>query len=108
MSENLFAYGTLQEKDIQQYVFGRMPKGKPDSLPGYTLSAKKMYGRFLVLEPCTNADRDVKGTVYSLTPDEMSLADVYEGPEYRRIQVTLGSGSRAWVYLGQTNPESKL
>jgi hypothetical protein len=36
--------------------------------------------------------------VLELTPDELARCDVYEGDEYRRLRVTLRSGTEAWVY----------
>jgi gamma-glutamylcyclotransferase (GGCT)/AIG2-like uncharacterized protein YtfP len=40
----------------------------------------------------------VEGKVIEVTPQELALIDRYESDEYRRFQVTLKSGQRAWVY----------
>jgi len=38
---------------------------------------------------------------YQLSNQELEKADVYEGTDYRRIEVTLASGTKAWVYVGK-------
>lgn len=99
MTEYLFAYGTLQESDVQEYVFRRILEGEADILPKYRISDKKMYGRYLVLEPSGKEQDQVEGRAYALEQEELLLADVYEGPAYKRIPVSLKSGRRAWVYM---------
>lgn len=105
MTTLLFAYGTLQDEAVQEYVFHRSLKGQADTLTGYIISAKKMYGRYLVLQPGENPEDEVQGMAYELGDGDLQKADVYEGPAYARIQVSLKSGHQAWVYLEKTSSE---
>lgn len=105
MTEFIFTYGTLQDEAVQRYVFRRVLSGGEDVLPSYTISDKKMYGRYLVLEPTGKQKNEVAGRVYALSGTELLKADVYEGPAYKRIAVSLKSGRRAWVYVERTREE---
>jgi len=115
----LFSYGTLQQPDVQQAVFGRRVPGAPDELPGYEL------GKVMITDPqearaldriyydnvvFTGRPNDrVRGTVLEVTDVELAAADRYEEPAgYRRRVVTLDSGIEAWAYscdrTNQTSP----
>jgi len=107
--ENLFSYGTLQEDRVQREVFGHSLVGTADAIIGYRLAAFTISdakaiaisGRaeHTMLEP-TGRDADqIEGTVFKLTAEELGQADAYEDVAYKRIQVCLRSGSRAWVYV---------
>lgn len=99
MSDFLFAYGTLNDPEVQLYVFQRVLVGNMDVLPGYRISSKKLYGRYLVLEHSGNDKDKISGYIYAIDPPELIKADVYEGPAYSRINVVLGSGRKAWVFV---------
>jgi gamma-glutamylcyclotransferase (GGCT)/AIG2-like uncharacterized protein YtfP len=48
----------------------------------------------------TAAESRVTGTVLDVTDEELAAADAFEAPaKYGRIEVTLASGKRAWVYV---------
>jgi gamma-glutamylcyclotransferase (GGCT)/AIG2-like uncharacterized protein YtfP len=52
------------------------------------------------VEPSSNPEDSVSGTVFEITEEELAAADKYEeAAEYRRISVTLRSGDQAWVYV---------
>ncbi len=103
----LFAYGTLQDSEVQRYVFHRNLEGRPDTLRGYRISEKKMYGRYLVLEATKNPGDEINGMAYGVTRPELLKADVYEGPAYKRIPVSMESGLKAWVYVEKVPEEKK-
>jgi gamma-glutamylcyclotransferase (GGCT)/AIG2-like uncharacterized protein YtfP len=105
MKEYLFAYGTLLDAAVQEYVFQRTLEGQQDALPGYVISAKKMYDRYLVLEAGHKPEDEVHGMSYRLGAQDLLKADVYEGPAYSRIRLSLKSGRIAWVYLEKTRTE---
>jgi hypothetical protein len=42
---------------------------------------------------------EVAGTVFQLTPAELTAADAYEVSDYARVSVRLKSGLEAWVYV---------
>ncbi len=105
MNLYLFAYGTLRELAVQEYVFQRKLHGEPDFLPCFVISSKKIYENFLVLEFTDNTRDKVAGIVYTLDKQELLKADVYEGPAYKRIKATLQSGREAWVYVESIREE---
>ena len=106
----LFSYGTLQNRNVQIANFGRELTGRPDALPGYTrrrlaiaspgVQALTGASFLITVEPSSDPEDSVAGTVFEITEDELIGADRYEQTtDYRRISVTLQSGDRAWVYL---------
>lgn len=108
-SELLFSYGTLQLEQVQLATFGRLLEGKPDDMPGFSLSMLKIDDPEVVAtsgkthHPVVawtgNPDDKVSGTVFAITPAELSHADDYEVASYRRDKVALASGAAAWVYV---------
>ncbi len=101
--ENLFAYGTLKDKEIQETIFGRVLTGTPDKLVGYAIKEIQIEEEFgvigypIITETQNPADT-ITGILYQLSPRELLLADTYEGIHYRRIQVKLQSKETVWVY----------
>jgi gamma-glutamylcyclotransferase (GGCT)/AIG2-like uncharacterized protein YtfP len=105
----LFSYGTLQDRAVQLANFQRELSGSSDSLPGYstTLIVISEPGvvetsgktQHKIVLPTGRPEDEVPGTVFKITPDELAAADRYEVSEYRRVQVTLKSGLRAWAYV---------
>ena len=101
--ENLFAYGTLKDKEIQETIFGRVLSGTPDQLVGYAIKEIQIEEEFgvigypIITETQNSADT-ISGIVFKLSPRELQLADTYEGIHYRRVQVQLQSKETVWVY----------
>ena len=106
----LFSYGTLQDKAVQMANFGRLLSGRPDALPGYTLrpimiedaSVVALSGKsqHTIAKRSQNADDEVTGMAFEVTAEELAAADRYEVAEYTRVEATLKSGVKAWVYTG--------
>jgi gamma-glutamylcyclotransferase (GGCT)/AIG2-like uncharacterized protein YtfP len=105
----LFSYGTLRQANVQMASFGRLLAGSPDILPGYTcvmieikdpdvVAASGVKLHPMVIETGDPED-EVRGTLFLITETELAAADSYEVSEYKRIQVLLKSGTRAWVYV---------
>lgn len=92
VDELLFTYGTFQRPDVQLDTFGRLVTGEPDWLPGYAIRG----GR--IRETGNRLDR-VPGRVLHVTSDEVEAADEYQVERFRRDQVVLASGRRAWVFV---------
>lgn len=109
MTELLFSYGTLRQRDIQLSTFGRELDGRPDAIVGYDLDyititdphviATSGSDRHPILKPTNRADAAVEGTVFAISEAELAAADEYEVDNYRRIAVPLRSGDQAWVYV---------
>lgn len=100
-THHLFTYGTLQEKEVQLGVFSRLLGGYDDMLHGHKISDIKVAGLYPTLEHTSNSNDQIPGKVYVLTDEELKKADVYEGEAYKRIEVVLNSGKKAWVYLAR-------
>ncbi len=107
----LFSYGTLQQEDVQIATFGRILSGTADTLSGYRvlplrirdekvirLSGKDIHP---VLVATGNFTDKVTGTVFELTDQELAEADEYEVDDYQRVQATMQSGQRVWIYCGR-------
>jgi gamma-glutamylcyclotransferase (GGCT)/AIG2-like uncharacterized protein YtfP len=105
----LFSYGTLRQDNVQMASFGRLLAGSPDALPRYAsvmieitdpdvVAASGARFHPMVVETGDPAD-EVEGTVFLVTEAELAAADAYEVSAYRRIEVLLKSGTRAWVYV---------
>ena len=107
--EFLFSYGTLQLETVQMAIFGRQLIGTRDVLPGFeealividdeetvSMSGKTHHA---IAKFTGKVSDSIAGTVFALTPEEIQSADKYEVPEYKRVEVVLLSGVRAWVYV---------
>lgn len=107
--EDLFSYGTLQLKQVQLELFGRIIPTQPDVLIGYKKEMIKIKVESVVnlsgeeehvIISYTGLDSDViEGVVLSITKDELIKADEYETNDYKRAEVLLQSGKTAWVYV---------
>ena len=105
----LLSYGTLQLESVQLASFGRRLAGRPDAMPGFTKSFVEITDpdvlatsgeRFHpIVVPTDDPKQAVDGTVFEITDAELLAADRYEVADYKRIEVTLRSGVRAWVYV---------
>ena len=109
MTELLFSYGTLRQRDVQLSTFGRLLDGRSDAIVGFDLDyvtitdphviATSGSDRHPILRPSDRADAAVEGTVFAISRGELLAADDYEVDDYRRISVPLRSGDHAWVYV---------
>ena len=93
----LFAYGTLQQEDVQRATFGRPLQGESDALVGF----ERTMARGHVTASATGRPDDrVAGVVFEVTEADLSAADKYEErASFARITSTLASGKQAWVYV---------
>jgi hypothetical protein len=113
---HLFSYGTLQQEGVQWATFGRRLDGRADELLGFESSLVKIEDPEVVatsgkthhpMVKFTGSDQDrIAGSVYEITEVELAQADRYEVSAYRRVEASLASGLRAWVYVDadQTPP----
>ncbi len=105
----LFSYGTLRQRDVQLATFGRELAGKPDTLPGFSISmvaitdsdvvATSGLSEHPIVRRTGDPSDQISGTVFEITPEELAHADKYEADDYKRVEVELGSGRRAYVYV---------
>lgn len=107
---SLFSYGTLQQPRVQLATFGRLLEGQADSLPGFALAplpitdpeviATSGAAVHTIAVPTGDPADCIPGIVFEVTPAELAAADAYEVDAYARIEVRLGSGAKAFVYVG--------
>ncbi|WP_222983045.1 gamma-glutamylcyclotransferase family protein [Flagellimonas meishanensis] len=97
--EYLFSYGTLQDPQVQEYIFGRILSGHDDSLSGFKKQERAVYGRYALVVRTKNEGDMVQGKAYEVTQHDLKKADIYETTAYKREPFQLGSGITAWVYL---------
>jgi gamma-glutamylcyclotransferase (GGCT)/AIG2-like uncharacterized protein YtfP len=101
--EQLFAYGTLKNKDIQETIFGRILKGTPETLVSYIIKEIQIEEEFglqayPIIVQTQNKDNTIEGILYQISKQELLQSDIYEGKYYKRIEVLLQSNQKAWVY----------
>ena len=106
----LFSYGSLQQREVQLANYGRALEGEPDALNGYRLEplqitdpeVVRLSGKavhVIARESGDPADR-IPGMLFELSDAELAATDAYETADYARVEATLESGARAWVYVG--------
>lgn len=107
--ERLFSYGTLQLERVQMATFGRRLTGTSDTLHGFDLIPFRIEDEAVVAisgkafhTMATFSGRvsaTITGTVFAITREELEKADTYEVAAFKRVALTLRSGTRAWVYV---------
>ncbi|MEN2401541.1 gamma-glutamylcyclotransferase family protein [Flavobacterium sp. MC2016-06] len=102
--EYIFSYGTLKSKEIQMRVFNKLLTGTHDQLLGYKLKDLQIEEEFgmadyFVATPSENPTDSIKGMVFSITSLDLAKADQFESNKYKRVQITLKSGTVAWIYI---------
>ena len=112
--EKLFSYGTLQAEPVQRVAFGRTLEGKSDTLQSYKLELIESEDQDFVTRSGADRHRNVQftgstadkvpGTVFDVTSEELARCDAYEPTDYKRVEVQLASGTKAWVYLNDSVP----
>lgn len=106
---SLFSYGTLQKEQVQLETFGRLLKGKSDSLPGYKLDFVEITDPEVLrksgqqFHPIIRYSGDLKdkvdGVLFEVTEDEILAADKYEVADYKRIETVFVSGNIGFIYV---------
>ena len=109
--ENLFSYGTLRFDAVQIANFGRLLEGCEDGLLGFELStieithpdviAASGINKHPIMSFTGNRNNTVKGMVFKVSKAELEQADEYEVEEYKRVNIQLASGVKAWVYVSR-------
>lgn len=109
MTQLLFSYGTLQQRDVQLATFGRELVGTPDQLVGFHQSMVRIEDPEVVrtsgkthhpiVKFTGSPDDRVAGTAFEVSDEELANADRYEVSDYKRVAADLASGRSAWVYV---------
>ncbi|MEN1784193.1 MAG: gamma-glutamylcyclotransferase family protein [Bacteroidota bacterium] len=98
-TQYLFSYGSLQKEDVQQQLLNRKLRGKKAVLYGYKRFENVVYGVYPVIQPTIDLQSKVKGRLFKVSFLDLYIIDEYETKAYKRIQVLLKSGIRAWAYV---------
>ena len=111
---SLFAYGTLQQPNVQLTTFGRQLDGRPDAMMGFALTPVTITDPAVIAASglaihrvaCRTDSRTdpIPGMVLSITQAELEAADAYEADICVRIEVNLVSGAKAFVYVSSETP----
>ncbi len=92
----LFSYGTLQKPEVQVEAIGRTVPGTKDILKGFRKTTIEVNGgAYSILVP---GNEEIIGVVLDVSEKELDELDIFQTSTYRRVEVTLGSGTKAWVY----------
>lgn len=108
-THRVFSYGTLRQPLVQESLFGDHVPTEPDALPGWRLDWVSITDpgvirtsgsdRHPILRRGAPEDR-VDGASLVLGYEwQLRAVDDYEVADYQRIEVTLASGTTAWVYV---------
>ena len=110
MAAFLFSYGTLQQSEVQLATYGRTLSGTADVLRGYILAPLEITdprvvaisGKAVHTIACATGvpDDEIPGILFEISEAELHATDAYEVDVYARVEVVLGSGRAAWVYVG--------
>ena len=81
--------------------------GTSDALPGYESTSIEITDEVFLakgeqsvqLTATPTPDGKIDGTVFEVSSEELARSDKYEPTEYSRVEVTLDSGMKAWIYL---------
>lgn len=90
----IFAYGTLNLHEIQDWLWGEQKQGKVAKLQDYQLN---MYdsGIYYIQK---EFGETVAGKIYELTEEQLKRTDAYEGKAYERELVNI-EGELVNVYV---------
>ncbi len=99
----LFVYGTLIDDENRKNILRRSVSGTPATLNGYDDSKKliienKSYHAAEKRSGCL-----IKGLLIEITSEELEELDVYETDAYKRRQVELTNGKKAWLYINKNS-----
>ncbi len=107
----LFSYGTLQLEKVQLENYGRLLKGKKDSLLNYKLGKLKITDEDVIMKSgkkdhpialkTGNPKDSIEGIIFEITDKELQETDKYEVSDYQRVLETFSSGQKAWVYIAK-------
>ena len=109
MRHRLFSYGTLQLPAVQEATFGRRMPMSAATLPGYVLDTVAITDQHVVaisgsaehpFARHTGESSDlVEGVVLELDDADLAAADECEVDDYTRVEVVIGTGETAWLYV---------
>ena len=100
---NLFVYGTLATGETLKNILDRDVHGIPATLDGYDGSKMVIIENESYLAAEKNIECSIQGLLIEVSPEELEKLDVYETDAYKRKEVELTDGKKAWVYLNKNS-----
>ena len=100
---NLFVYGALTAGETRKDVLGRDVPGIPATLDGYDGSKTITIENESYPAAEKNTEYWIQGLLIEVTSEELEKLDVYETDAYKRKEVELIDGKKAWVYLNKNS-----
>ena len=100
---NLFVYGTLAIGETLKNILDRDVPGIPVTLDGYDGSKMVIIESESYPAAEKNIECSIQGLLIEITSEELQKLDVYETDAYKRKEVELTSGKKAWVYLNKNS-----
>ena len=100
---NLFVYGTLAIGETLKNILDRDVPGISATLDGYDGSKMVIIESESYPAAEKNIECSIQGLLIEVTSEELEKLDVYETDAYKRKEVELTSGKKAWVYLNKNS-----
>ena len=100
---NLFVYGTLAIGETLKNIIDRDVPGIPVTLDGYDGSKMVIIESESYPAAEKNIECSIQGLLIEVTSEELEKLDVYETDAYKRKEVELTNGKKAWVYLNKNS-----
>ena len=100
---NLFVYGTLAIGETLKNIIDRDVPGIPVRLDGYDGSKMVIIESESYPAAEKNIECSIQGLLIEVTSEELEKLDIYETDAYKRKEVELTNGKKAWVYLNKNS-----
>ena len=100
---NLFVYGTLAIGETLKNILDRDVPGISATLDGYDGSKMVIIESESYPAAEKNIECSIQGLLIEITSEELQKLDVYETDAYKRKEVELTNGKKAWVYLNKNS-----
>ena len=100
---NLFVYGTLAIGETLKNILDRDVPGISATLDGYDGSKMVIIESESYPAAEKNIECSIQGLLIEVTSEELEKLDVYETDAYKRKEVELTNGKKAWIYLNKNS-----
>ena len=99
----LFVYGTLATGETRKNILDRDVPGIPATLDGYDGSKMVTIDSEHYPAAEKNTECSIQGLLIEVTSEELERLDAWETDAYKRKEVELTDGEKAWVYLNKNS-----
>jgi gamma-glutamylcyclotransferase (GGCT)/AIG2-like uncharacterized protein YtfP len=99
----LFVYGTLATGETRKNILDRDVPGIPATLDGYDGSKMVTIDSEHYPAAEKNTECSIQGLLIEVTSEDLEKLDFYETDAYKRKEVELSNGIKAWIYLNKNS-----